>query len=165
MISKADKGKSIVILPIDTYKTKIHDFIQNNQFINLQNNPTALYQKIIKHELNKQNILQKEHKWKYSNMKPKAPNLHATIKLRKHNTPVRPIVNLKNSPAYSLAKFVTNTLKETLYLPFIYNINNSTQLIKDLNNITINENTRIFSFDTNIPQHETTLIIHNIIQN
>jgi hypothetical protein len=40
MISKSDKGKTIVILPLETYKTKIHDFIQNNQFINLHNNPT-----------------------------------------------------------------------------------------------------------------------------
>jgi hypothetical protein len=59
MISKADKGKTIVILPIDTYKIKIRDFIQNNEFINLQNNPTDQYQKMIKHALSKQNIIQK----------------------------------------------------------------------------------------------------------
>jgi hypothetical protein len=171
MISKADKGKSIVILPIDTYKTKIHDdFIQNNQFINLQNNPTDQYKKNDKHELNKQNIIQKEHKWKYSNMNPKAPNLHATIKLYEQNTPIKQVVNWKNSPAYNLAKFITNTLKETVDLPFTYNIRNSIQLIYDLNNITINENTRICSFDTkdmytNIPQQDATHIIHNILQN
>jgi hypothetical protein len=34
MISKADKGKKkLVILPTETYKTKIHDFIQNNQLL------------------------------------------------------------------------------------------------------------------------------------
>jgi hypothetical protein len=60
MIAKADKGKSIVILPIDTYKAKIHYFIQNNQFINLQNNPTDQYQKTIKHEIKKQNIIKKK---------------------------------------------------------------------------------------------------------
>jgi hypothetical protein len=125
---------------------------------------------MIKHELNKQNIIQKEHKWKYSNMNSKAPNVHATIKLHKQNTPIRPVVNWKNSPAYNLAKFVTNALKETLDLPFTYNIKNSTQLINNLNNITINENTRICSFDikdmyTNIPQQDTILIIHNILQN
>jgi hypothetical protein len=31
-------------------------------------------------------------KWKYTNMNPRAPNLHATIKLHKHNTPIRPIL-------------------------------------------------------------------------
>jgi hypothetical protein len=102
-------------------------------------------------------------------MTSKAPNLHATIKLYKQNTPIRPVVNWKNLPAYNLAKFVTNTLKETLDLPFTYNIKNSSQLINNLNNI-INENTRICSFDikdmyTNIPQQDTILIIHNILQN
>jgi hypothetical protein len=93
MISKADKGKTIVILPVDTYKTEIHDFIQNNQFISLPINPTDQYQKTTKHELNKQNIIQKEHKWKYSNMNPISQNLHATTKRYKQNTPIRPVVN------------------------------------------------------------------------
>jgi hypothetical protein len=118
MISKADKGKVLVILPIEEYKTKIHDLIQNNQFTNLNSNPTDQYQKMIKHKLNKQNIIQKEHKWKYSNMKPTAPNLHTTTKLHKQNTPIRPVVNWRNSPAYNMAKFVTKTPKETLEPPF-----------------------------------------------
>jgi hypothetical protein len=69
-----------------------------------------------------------------------------------------------------MEKFVTKTLRETLNLPFTYNIKNSIQLINDLNNITINENTRICSFEikdmyTNIPQQDTTHIIHNILLN
>jgi hypothetical protein len=98
------------------------------------------------------------------------PNLHATIKLHKQNTPIRRVVNWKNSPAYNMAKYVTNTLKETLNLPFRNNIKNSIQLIKNLNNIAINENVRICSFDikdmhTNIPQQDATHIIHNILLN
>jgi hypothetical protein len=42
MISKSDNGKTLVILPIETYKTKIQDFIQN---------PTDQHQKIIKQNL------------------------------------------------------------------------------------------------------------------
>jgi hypothetical protein len=92
---------------------------------------------MIKHELNKQNIIQKEHKWKYTSMIPAVPNLHATIKLHK-NTPIRPVVNWKNSPAYNMEKFVTKALKEKLNLPFTYNIKNSIQIINDLNNIPLN---------------------------
>jgi hypothetical protein len=139
VISKADRGKTLVILPIETYKTKIHDFVQNNQVTNLNTNPTDQYQKMIKHELDKQNIIQKEHKWKNSNMNLTTPNLHATIKIHKPNTPIGPVVNWKSSPAYNMAKFVTKTLKETLNLAFTYNIKNSIQLIYDLNNIPINE--------------------------
>jgi hypothetical protein len=103
-------------------------------------------------------------------MNPTAPNLHATIKLHKQNTPIIPVVNWRNSPAYNMAKFVTKTLKETLNLLFTYNIKNSIQQINDLKNITINENTRICSFDikymyTTIPQQDSTHIIHNILLN
>jgi hypothetical protein len=38
-ISKADKGKTLEILPLETYKNKIHDFLKHNQFINLNTNP------------------------------------------------------------------------------------------------------------------------------
>jgi hypothetical protein len=41
---KADKGKTLVILPTETYKTKIQDFIQNKQFTKLNTNPTDQYQ-------------------------------------------------------------------------------------------------------------------------
>jgi hypothetical protein len=47
-------GNTLVILPIETYKTKIQDFIQNNQFEKLNTNPTDQYQKI------KQRIIQKK---------------------------------------------------------------------------------------------------------
>jgi hypothetical protein len=115
MISKADKGKTLVILPIERYKTKIHDFIQNNQFINVNTNPTDQYTKMIKHELNKQNIIQKEHKWKYSNMNPTAPNLHSTIKLHKQNTPIRPVVNWRNSPAKKNGKIRHKNTKRRVF--------------------------------------------------
>jgi hypothetical protein len=39
----------------------------------------------------------KENMWKYTNMNPIASNLHATMKLHKPKTPVRPIVNWKNA--------------------------------------------------------------------
>jgi hypothetical protein len=70
-------------------------------------------------------------------MNPTAPFLHTTIELHKQNTPIRQVVNWKNSPAY--------------------NIKNSVKLINDPNNIPFDVNTRICSFDirdmyTNIPQ-------------
>jgi hypothetical protein len=37
-------------------------------------------------------------------MNPTPPNLHATIKRHKQNTPIRPILNWKNGPAHELTK-------------------------------------------------------------
>jgi hypothetical protein len=44
-----------------------------------------------------------------TNMNPTAPNLHATMKLHKVNTHVRPVITWKNDPAYELAKHLTKT--------------------------------------------------------
>jgi hypothetical protein len=94
-------------------------------------------------------------------MNPTAPNLHATIKLNKPNTSIRPIINWKNSPAYELAKHLTKTLHNHLNLLYIYNVRNSIYLITVLETIQINKNIRICSFDvenmyTNIPKVDTT---------
>jgi prephenate dehydratase len=71
----------------------------------LEKNPTQQYQRTVKQVVKQcSKIIQKEDKWKYTNMNSTAPNFHATIKLHKHNTPIRPIINWKNAPAYKLAK-------------------------------------------------------------
>jgi hypothetical protein len=59
MISKAEKEKTLVILPIETYETKTQNFIQNIQFEKLNINPTGQYQNVIKQELKKQHFIQK----------------------------------------------------------------------------------------------------------
>jgi hypothetical protein len=101
---------------------------------------------------------------------PMAPSLHATIKLHKPNTHIRPIINWKNAPAYELAKQLTKTLHNYLNLPYTYNVRNSIYLIADLKTIEINNDTRICSFDienmyTNIPKREIINISNNILEN
>lgn len=47
-------------------------------------------------------------------MNRSAPNLHATIKLHKQNTPIRPIFNWKIAPAKELAKQLSKMLQNYL---------------------------------------------------
>jgi hypothetical protein len=81
---------------------------------------------------------------------------------------IRPIINWKNPPAYELAKQFSKTLHNHLQLPYIYNIQNSIQLITDLKTIELSKDTRLCSFDitnmyTNIPK--IWFIIKNILEN
>jgi hypothetical protein len=97
-----------------------------------------------------------------------APHIFGMIKLHKPQNPIRPIVNWKGSPSYKLAKFITSKLKEIIQLPNIYNIQNSINLIENLNKLDINEDTRLCSFNisnmyTNIPLTETINIIQSIL--
>jgi hypothetical protein len=112
-IAKADKGKTLVILTQEEYKQKITNFIQDNKYIKI-NNPTQQYQRKVKQTLKQCNIIiPKESTWRYTNMNPVAPALHATIKLHNPNKPIRPIINWKGSPAYEIAKELTKTLATT----------------------------------------------------
>jgi hypothetical protein len=170
-ITDADKGKTLVIITEEEYKQKIIEFTQENNFTLTNKGQTQQYQINVKQTIKLcKTIIPKEQKWKYTNMNPAAPNLHATIKLHKHNTPIRPIVSWKQAPAYQLAKQLVRTLHDYLQLPNTYNIQNSIQLMGDLKLITINKNTRLCSFDivnmyTNIPKNDIITITKNILQN
>ena len=170
VITKADKGKTLVIITEEEYQQKIMKFIHENNFTLINKDPTQQYQNNIKQTIKIcTNIIQKEQKWKYTNMNPMAPNLHATIKLHKHNTPIRPIINWRNAPAYQIAILLSKILHEYLQLPNAYNIHNSIHLMNDLNTIKIDENTRLCSFDienmyTNIPKKDIMNITKNILQ-
>jgi hypothetical protein len=92
------------------------------------------------------------------------------VKLRKHDKPIRPIVNGKESPGYKIAKHITTILSKTLKLPKAFNIKNTYHLTQSLKNTTINENTKLCSFDiknmyTNILTNELKYIITNISNN
>jgi hypothetical protein len=73
-ITKADKGKTLVILKQEEHKHTIINFINNNHFIMINKNPTQQYQKTVKQTLKQCNIIiKKEDRWKHTNMNPTAP--------------------------------------------------------------------------------------------
>ena len=85
-------------------------------------------------------------------------------KIHKSNSPVRPIVNWQNALVYKLAKPISKLLQLYIPLPNAFNAKNSIQLMKDLEVIPIDKNTRLVSFDTanmysNVPTDELTNLI------
>jgi hypothetical protein len=57
-VTKADKGKTIVILTIEDYTQKVNNFIQENQFVLRNNDSMQNYQKAIKHMTQCNNIIE-----------------------------------------------------------------------------------------------------------
>jgi hypothetical protein len=122
MITRADKGKTIVIIDTDEYNKKTLDFINNNNFKNLNNNPTDKFQKSIKENLKQCNMIINKKQIKHlTQNKPQAPRHKAQIKLHKQGNPIRPVVNKKNAPAYKLAKYLAKILQEYIQLKYQYN--------------------------------------------
>jgi len=82
------------------------------------NDPTKKFQMIsvIK---DCQLIIHKDERWKYINLNPTPPMIRGLIKIHKEDSPIRPVVNWKNAPAYKLAETLS---KKTQYMhsPSIY---------------------------------------------
>jgi peptide methionine sulfoxide reductase MsrA len=115
-----------------------------------------------------QNVIPNKQKQKYYNSNPNSPTLRALMKLHKTSITIRPIINWKNAPAYKLASFLTKIIGEYITLPNTFNVQNTMQLISELNTISINQNARMCSFDitnmyTNIPLNEVIYTIRNTL--
>ena len=165
IVLKADKGKTVVICYTNDYYTKAQEFILNNQFSTKDNDPTNIFQKEIRSVVNNcATVIHKEEKWKYINLNLSAPSMKGLPKIHKINAPVRPIANWQNAPTYKLAKLISKLLQLYIPLPNVFNVKNSIQLMKDLEDIPIHKNTRLASFDianmySNVPTDELTNII------
>jgi hypothetical protein len=81
------------------------------------------------------------------------------VKIHKEDSPIRPIVNRRNAPAYKLAKMLAKKLQTFVPLPYTFNVKNTTHLINDLSEIPYDQKLKLASFDitnmyTNIPTSE-----------
>jgi hypothetical protein len=78
MITRADKGNSIVILPTTQYDSKIQDFLNENNFQKTNTDPTKTFQTQIRKVIrNSKTLIPKENRWKYINLNPSAPQSKA----------------------------------------------------------------------------------------
>jgi hypothetical protein len=165
MITKVDKGNSIVILYIVDYNNKVDTFISSNNFTTSKMDITNRLQRDIRITVNEcQRIIPKDEKWRYIALNPAAPNIRGLVKIHKADAPIRPVINWKYAPAYKVAKMLAKKLQVYIPLPYTFNVKNTTHLIEELKKIPFSHNLRWASFDitnmyTNIPTGELTRII------
>ena len=170
MITRADKGNSIVILPTQQYETKIQNFIHNNNFHTATTDPTNTFQNQIRQTIKEStSLIPKDSRWKYTNMNPSAPSIKGLIKVHKPDQPIRPVVNWRNAPAYKLSKLFTDKIHHTMPLPNAFNIKNTQHLIQELNNTPLLPHYSLASLDitnlhSNIPVTETKTILKDILK-
>jgi hypothetical protein len=87
-IVRADKGKTIVIINTDKYTKIVHNFLTENNFHTLQNDPTSRDHKLLKKILQQCNLVIDRKQIKFLTQKnPQLPILKAQIKLHKPETP------------------------------------------------------------------------------
>lgn len=83
------------------------DLISNNNFTITKNDITKKFQRDLRNSINEcQQIIPKEDRWKYINLKPTVPKIRGLVKIHKEDALIRPIVNWKNAQACKLAKML-----------------------------------------------------------
>ena len=80
-------------------------------------------------------------------IKPEAPKLNAYIKTHKSNEPIIPVIDNTPAPAYKLAKYLNNKIKNYIDLPNTYVINNSKDLARELEQLHIGDHHRMITMD------------------
>jgi hypothetical protein len=167
IVTSADKGNTILILPSTLYQEKIQNFIDKNNFRTFNTNPTKKFQKQFRKTINNSpKLINSIDKWKYINLNPTAPTIRGLVKLHKPDLPIRPIVNWCNAPAYKLAKLYAQKIQHLTPLPYTFNIRNNS--IHELKQTPITPSSRFASLDitnmySNIPVSETKQILSNIL--
>jgi len=170
IITKADKGNTVVVMGKSEYQEKTLQFLNNNDVTEIKKDPTNIHQTAVKRTLkNTDLIFTEKEKQRIVNPNPKLPTLRSLPKIHKEDCPIRPIVNFKNAPAYQLSKELQKILKNKVTLDNNKSIKNTSELIENLKSVPINETTKMVSFDitnmyANVNKHEAINIIQSHLQ-
>jgi hypothetical protein len=171
IITKADKGNTVVLLPHQEYINKIHEFIVSNKIETLAEDPTKRYVKILNETINKCTNLLDERTRRY--IKPihaQAPQLTGLPKLHKQNIPIRPLINYTTAPSYKIAKLLQQIIKNNINLENDRSIKNNIDFVNKIKVTKLLPQYKIASFDienlyTNVPVTDTIDILkENLIR-
>lgn len=169
VITKADKGNTVVIATKTDYHNKITDFLNSADFEILKKDPTVIFNTEVKNIVRStDSVLKNTHLAYILPMNPLPPRLYGFYKLHKQEEPIRPVVSYTSAPAYKLAKKANTIFKSLTKFNPKYTIRNSQELINNIKDVPVPENASLISFDvknlfSNIPIKECMNIIDEIL--
>ena len=113
MVLPADKGRASLVLDADTYHAKMSVLLDSGPYQLLNKDPTdrltrKLSEKLL--TLKRNGHISED---VYNKIRPRhnqPPRIYGLPKIRKADTPLRPIVSCVNSFAYDLSAFLANIL-------------------------------------------------------
>ncbi|KAI5631461.1 reverse transcriptase (RNA-dependent DNA polymerase) domain-containing protein [Phthorimaea operculella] len=148
IVTKADKGNTVIITTKEEYTNKVDDFLKSGQFQVLKKDPTEIYNREVKNTVNScESILQHTKPHFLIQMNPTPPRLHGYYKLHKEDQPIRPVVSYTGAPAYKLAKLANHLYKKLTKFKPTHTVENSIDLIQKIDNIIVPSQAKLVSFD------------------
>ena len=130
----------------DKMKTILRD---RTTYTIMRSDPTLKLQQInneIVDKLYKEEIISNMEKHNLFQRTSYAPRIYGVPKIHKENSPLRPICSSVNAPSYSLSKYIIRILNN-LTNDSKYNIKDSIDFKKRINNRSIGDDEILISFD------------------
>jgi hypothetical protein len=107
-------------------KSVIKVLLENNSFTILETDPTNSFQRNVRKKINySKTLIRKGGKWKHYNQNATAQTIKGLLKLHKPINPIRPLVNWRNAPTYTLAKFLLYIPKSYAPHSYAFNVKNT----------------------------------------
>ena len=84
MVTRADNGKSIVILPTHHYDSKAEKLLSENNFHPVATDHTNTFQNQVRNTVKQsKTLIPKDSRWKFIHMYPSNPSIKGLIKIHK----------------------------------------------------------------------------------
>jgi hypothetical protein len=169
VISKADKGNSVVVMERLVYDQKMLEFLTNNGgIVNNDFKFSKFNAEVRKVISGSEFIIPPSSKSSLKVMNPIPPRLYGLPKIHKEGIPIRPIVSFNSSPTYKLAKYLDLWFKRNTNFESGYAVKNSVDLIDNISNFTPPPDSILVSFDVaslfpNVPLSPTLESITDIL--
>nr|VZI46282.1 unnamed protein product [Spirometra erinaceieuropaei] len=168
----ANKGRATVILDKSEYVAKAQELLNDNQSYKvIESDPIKTLVTKINKNLSLMRNQQAIPETDWRQMKPQdaaIARFYGLPKIRKPNVPLRPIVALKGTPTYGLAKWLTKHLKK-LTEGSEHTAVSPAHFLERLRGVKIAPNEIMVSFDvvslfTSIPKELTTRVISDLLE-
>jgi flagellar biosynthesis component FlhA len=147
-IAEADKGRTMVIIYKRDLEEKVNTFIKDNNITELKTDPTQKFQRMTQNTIKQCTSVIKSGKRKYvTQMNPQAPKLKAKIKMHKAEAPIRPVLSSTYAPTHKIARYINQSIKESLNLKYEYNIRNTMQFAESISKMKLGPEHKLLTMD------------------
>lgn len=173
IVTKADKGSCLVIMNRVDYINKVMNFLDCDEFENINRDPTLPFFSKLKGVLDRTLITLEyfnSSKDKLYPMNPRTPLLYGLPKVHKDGMPIRPVVSFVDSPCYHLSSWLNHVLKVATGFHSTYATKNSVAFADYLKNIVIPHNAILVSLDVknlfpSVPPDDCIKLVGNLLTN
>ena len=173
VLCKPDKGTGIVLLDRAYYNQKIEDILDDSskfrQAVSERDKTHIIEKSISKHlrTLKQKNLIDEA---TFNRLRPTGtviPRLYGLPKVHKEGLPLRPILDMSNSPYHAVAKWLTYILEPVRKHVARYSLRDTFEFVDSIEGLDLSNQT-MFSLDvaslfTNVPLHETVDHLCNLI--